>query len=120
MQPPFLTGFLLAAMALQARMTQATSEETVDAIPCSAKSPSMGGFYDLRPLTVEVVDPEKKLGTGRIDSWKSKGHDYKANFTLNVCAPVVEDITDVVGVEKPMWRNVSAYYEADGKVFSIG
>lgn len=121
MYPPSLTGLLLAALALQARTTQAASDDKkVDTIPCTAKSPSTHGFYDLRPLKLEIVDPKKKLGKGKTDSWQAKGHDYNGNFTLNVCGPVVEEIKDVVGIEKSAWQNVSAYYEADGKVFSIG
>jgi len=121
MHSPSLTGFLLAALALQARMTQAASDDKiVDTIPCTAKSPSTHGYYDLRPLTVELIDPEKKLGKDKTDSWQARGHDYKGNFTFNICGPVVEEIKDVVGIEKSLWQNVSAYYEADGKVFSIG
>lgn len=39
---------------------------------------------------------------------------------MNVCAPVVKEVKDVVGVDKAMWKNVSAYYEAEGKVYSLG
>jgi cation-dependent mannose-6-phosphate receptor len=121
MFPPSLTSILLVALALQAPMTQAASDDKpVDTIPCTAKSPSTHGFYDLRPLAVEMVDPKKKTGKDKTDSWQAKGHDYNGNFTLNVCAPVVEDIKDVVGIEKPLWKNVSAYYDVNGKVFSIG
>ena len=89
-------------------MTQAASDDKpVDTIPCTAKSPSTHGFYDLRPLAVEIADPNKKIGKDKTDSWQAKGHDYNGNFTLNVCAPVVEDIKDVVGIEKPLWKNVS-------------
>jgi len=56
----------------------------------------------------------------REESWHAKGHDYGANFTINFCAPVIEDLEDVVGIEKARWRNVSAYYRSDGKTYSIG
>ena len=45
------------------------------------------------------------------------------NFTMNFCGGVVEDLNKlggVEGVEREMWRNVSAYYKQDGKVYSIG
>lgn len=56
----------------------------------------------------------------RTESWHAKGHDYPANFTVNICAPVIEEVTDVVGVEQSRWKNVSAYYELDGNIYSIG
>ncbi|ELR10072.1 Cation-independent mannose-6-phosphate receptor CI-MPR [Pseudogymnoascus destructans] len=121
MLPPSLTSILLAVLALRAPFAQAASDEKKpDVIPCTAKSPNTNGFYDLRPLAVQLHDPKKKLGKQKTDSWQSRGHDYKGNFSINICAPVVEEIEDVVGVEEARWRNVSAFYEADGKVFSIG
>ena len=45
------------------------------------------------------------------------------NFTLNFCGGVVEDLKakgGVVGVDEELWRNVSAFYEQDGKVYSMG
>ncbi|OBT51658.1 hypothetical protein VE04_08489 [Pseudogymnoascus sp. 24MN13] len=77
-----------------------SDEKKPDVIPCTAKSPSTNGFYDLRPLAVKVHDPKKKLGKEKTDSWQSRGHDYKGNFSINVCAPVVEEIEDVVGAEE--------------------
>lgn len=121
MLPPSLSSLLLAALALRAPLTAASSDETKpDVIPCTAKSPSTHGFFDLRPLAVQVPDPTKKSGKAKTDSWQSRGHDYKGNFSINVCAPVVEEIENVVGVEEGLWGNVSAFYEVDGKVFSIG
>jgi cation-dependent mannose-6-phosphate receptor len=49
-----------------------------------------------------------------------RGYDYGANFTVNFCAPVVENLTDVVGIEESRWQNVSAFYEKEGKTYSIG
>ena len=65
-------------------------------------------------------DGKKKDKDGREMSWRASGHDYGSNFTMNFCAPVVEGIKDVVGVEEKLWRNVSAFYEKDGKTYSIG
>lgn len=119
--PLSLSSILFAALALRAPLAQAASDDSKpDVIPCTAKSPNTNGFYDLRPLAVQLHDAKKKLGKEKTDSWQSRGHDYKGNFSINVCAPVVEKIEDVVGVEEALWRNVSAFYEADGKVFSIG
>lgn len=45
------------------------------------------------------------------------------NFTMNFCGGVIEDLEKmggVEGVEKDVWRNVSAYYTQEGKVYSIG
>ena len=53
-------------------------------------------------------------------SWHSRGHDYPANFTLNICSSVIEGVENVVGVESERWQNVSAYYQMDGKIYSIG
>ena len=50
----------------------------------------------------------------------AKGYDYGVNFTMNFCAPVVEEIKDVKGVEEKMWRNVSGFYRREGKIYSIG
>ncbi len=67
------------------------------------------------------MDPGKKLGKGdKTDSWHAKGYDYKGNFTLNICAPVVEDLKHAVGISRSMLKNVSAYYEAGGEIYSIG
>ena len=63
---------------------------------------------------------KKVHGDDRDESWHAKGHDYGTNFTLNICAPVIEDLEDVVEVDKARWRNVSAFYRSDGKTYSIG
>lgn len=113
------------AMAALALPYTAIASEADDArppivLPCTAKSPSMG-FYDLRPIMVPKIDENaKQTGKEKTNSWQSKGHDYNGNFSINFCAPVVEEIADVVGIEKNLWQNVSAYYERDGQVFSIG
>lgn len=54
------------------------------------------------------------------ESYHVKGQDYGANFTINFCAPVVEDLTDVEGVDKKLAQNVSAYYTIGKKSYSIG
>lgn len=69
----------------------------------------------------------------RTESWHARGYDYGANFTINFCGGVVEDLEGgwevaggadvrpgVVGVEKREWRDVSAFYVREGRVFSVG
>lgn len=90
-------------------------------LPCTVHSPHTGSFFDLRPIALAPIDPEKKPHKDqRTSSWHARGYDYLANFTINVCAPVLEELELVVGVPKDRWRNVSAYYELDGKAYSIG
>ena len=45
------------------------------------------------------------------------------NFTMNFCGGVVENLGErggAEGINRELWRNVSAYYEQDGKIYSIG
>jgi cation-dependent mannose-6-phosphate receptor len=39
---------------------------------------------------------------------------------MNFCAPVVEELNDVEGIDKASWRNVSAFYTMGKKTYSIG
>ncbi|KXG46995.1 uncharacterized protein PGRI_037410 [Penicillium griseofulvum] len=94
-----------------------------DDAPCVARSPTTGLYFDLNAISLsppEMKDGKKVLKDAREDSWFARGHDYPANFTLNICAPVIENVTNVVGIESSRWKNVSAYYERDDKVYSIG
>ena len=67
-----------------------------------------------------LKDHKKAHKDDRIESWHARGYDYGTNFTLNFCAPVIETLTDVVGIAEGLWGNVSAYYEMNGKTYSIG
>ncbi|EMR89318.1 putative vacuolar sorting receptor protein [Botrytis cinerea BcDW1] len=88
--------------------------------PCTISS-TTGSFFDLRPLSIQAPEEGKKPAkNAKTDSWHARGYDYKGNFTLNVCAPVVEEVKDFVGVDKSHWQNVSAFYEYDGKKYSVG
>lgn len=88
--------------------------------PCTIASET-GSFYDLRTLSITPPEDGKKAAKGvKTNSWHAKGHDYKANFTLNVCTPVLEDIKEIYGVGRKHWQNVSAYYDFDGKTYSLG
>ncbi|PGH17359.1 hypothetical protein AJ79_01243 [Helicocarpus griseus UAMH5409] len=91
--------------------------------PCTIFSPTTGAYFDLNTIALfppEMKDGKKVRNDDRDQSWHAKGYDYPANFTINICAPVIEDLKDVVGVEESKWANVSAYYTLDGKTYSIG
>ena len=102
----------------------ADSEKILD--PCTITS-SLNKFYDLNTITVPPLkDGKKSHKDDRDESWHAKGWDYGRNFTLNFCAPVIEnlehavDVVDVVDVDKELWRNVSAYYKEGDLIYSIG
>ncbi|KAJ5764159.1 Vacuolar sorting receptor (Mrl1) [Penicillium manginii] len=100
-----------------------TSSHLNDDSPCVARSPTSGLYYDLNAISLappELKNGKKVDGEARDESWHARGHDYPANFTINVCAPVLENVTDVVGVDPARWQNVSAFYEQAGKIYSIG
>lgn len=91
--------------------------------PCTVRSPTTGAYFDLNAISLsppEMKEGRKVHKDDRTESWHARGHDYPANFTINICAPVIEDVKDVVGVEKSRWKNVSAFYELNGKIYSIG
>ena len=118
---------LLALLALlQPTVAAPTSNSAPKATqkPCTLHSPSTGAFFDLRPLQNHPSDPSIPLPAGATppESWHARGHDYPANFTLNICGPVVEDLEDVVGVPSSRWQNVSAFYRSPGddEIYSIG
>lgn len=113
----------LCVFAMQSRLSNADSSEKAQDVPCTAHSPTSGSFYDLQPISLTPSDPDKK-STKNVktdSSWLARGYDYNANFTLNICAPVLEDVSDVVGItDKELWQNVSAFYTKGGETFSIG
>lgn len=91
--------------------------------PCTIYSPNTGAYFDLNTISIlppEMKEDKKVRPDDREDSWHSRGYDYGANFTLNICGPVIEKLEDVVGVDKDRWQNVSAFYRLDGKTYSIG
>jgi cation-dependent mannose-6-phosphate receptor len=111
----------LYAFAMQSGLSNADSSEKAPPVPCTIHSPSSGSFYDLQPISLARPDPDNKSSkNARDESWKAKGYDYNANFTLNICAPVIEEVKDVVGINKELWQNVSAFYNMGGKTYSIG
>lgn len=89
--------------------------------PCIVYSESRGLQFDLNQLAVPPLQDGKKVRKDdREESWHARGHDYGSNFTLNFCAPVVEELEDVEGLDEKLWRNVSAYYTRKGRTYSIG
>jgi cation-dependent mannose-6-phosphate receptor len=121
MQFPLFSGILLLALALHDGVSAASPDDVKKPVdPCTIAS-SSGSFYDLRPLSVLLPAEGKKRGKNdKTDSWHARGYDYKSNFTLNICAPVVEDVEHVVGIGKSEWKNVSAFYEFEDKTYSLG
>jgi cation-dependent mannose-6-phosphate receptor len=118
-----LPNTLLFSLALYSGVN-ATSEEKKEKVvePCTIVSPK-GHFYDLRSLTATLpVEGKKATKYQKTEDWPAQGYDYHngTDFKLNICAPVIGEVEDVVGVDKGLWRNVSAYYELDSKNYSIG
>ncbi|KAH8716865.1 mannose-6-phosphate receptor binding domain-containing protein [Phaeosphaeriaceae sp. PMI808] len=89
--------------------------------PCTIVSPTSERFFDLNPIRrMPLKEGEKKPKGDSDGSWHARGYDYGSNFTLNFCGPVVEDLHDVVDLDKALWKNVSAFYEVGKKVYAIG
>lgn len=115
-------------LLLLSTLTSAADSSKNPPKPCTLHSPTSGSYFDLTPISLEP--PEKDAKTrkkshkdAREESWHAKGYDYPANFTINFCAPVIEDLAEmggVEGVDKKLWANVSAYYEYKGEIYSIG
>ncbi|KAG9679478.1 mannose 6-phosphate receptor domain-containing protein, partial [Aureobasidium melanogenum] len=108
-------------VALGAAASDDSKAKKENHAPCTIRSPTSGAFFDLNPIHVVLPDdPKKASKDARNESWSARGYDYGANFTLNFCGPVVENLTNVVGLDEPTWQNVSAFYMLDGKTYSIG
>ncbi|KAF2660782.1 mannose 6-phosphate receptor domain-containing protein [Lophiostoma macrostomum CBS 122681] len=88
--------------------------------PCTVRSPSTDRFFDLNPIHRAPSEEGKKHKDGDEGSWHAKGYDYGANFTINFCGPVVEELDDVADLDKSLWKNVSAFYEKGDKQYAIG
>lgn len=88
--------------------------------PCTAISPTTERFFDLNPLHRARADDSSKKKEGDGGSWHARGHDYGANFTINFCGPVVEELTQVQDLDKDLWKNVSAFYEKGDKQYALG
>ena len=92
--------------------------------PCTVISPTSERFFDLNPM--RRLPPSESDGKknskkeGDEGSWHAKGYDYNANFTINFCGPVVEELDKVEDLDKGLWKNVSAFYERGDKQWAIG
>jgi cation-dependent mannose-6-phosphate receptor len=124
---PWAAATLLLAVATaaasprdDAKKPSLTVTATAVATPCVATSTS-GAFYDLRDDMASPVKEGEKSHKGPIEDYTyEKPHDWPYNFTMNICAPVVQGVKDVVGVDRAQWKNISAYYQAEGKTYSLG
>ncbi|KAK3368595.1 mannose-6-phosphate receptor binding domain-containing protein [Podospora didyma] len=129
MHPPNPRQILLAFAALaslayaedEKDKPSATATSSASVVtPCVATSTG-GSFYDLRPdVAVVVTEGEKTPRGNPTEDYMARGWDYGSNFTLNICGAVVKTPQEIVGIEKTLWKNVSAYYESKGKVYSLG
>jgi len=111
---------VLALSIAGAAADEKTKEKPVK--PCTIRSPSSGAFFDLNSLHIQPPSKDSKSSKkdDKPESWHAKGYDYGANFTLNICGPVVEELDDVVGVHKSLWKNTSAFYTVGKRTYSIG
>ena len=110
----------LLSLALLSSLASA-ADEPKHAKPCTVTSPKSRSFFDLSSLALHPPDESKKKSKDeRTESWLAQGHDYGVNFTMNFCAPVVEDLKDVAGLDKDEWRNVSAFYKEGKRTYSLG
>ena len=116
----FAATVLALVLAIPVSCSEHTKEPELK--PCTAHNPSNGQFYDLNAITVHPLQNHKKAHKDdRTESWKARGYDYDTNFTINFCAPVIEqDLGEVVGIKDSLVKNISAYYTMNGKTFSIG
>ena len=112
---------LLYAYLLLATSRYAVGASDKPLKPCTIVSPTTERFFDLNPIQrMPLKDGEKKAKGDSDGSWHARGYDYGANFTLNFCGPVVEELHDVQDLDKTLWKNVSAFYEIGKKVYAIG
>lgn len=106
-----LPRLLLSALAAVGSTTAARAEKEDDKLePCTARHPTTKEFYDLRGL---ARSPDEKNAA----DWHANGHDYGSNFTINICAPLIEAPSSLTKGGK----NVSAMYrDGDGDYQSVG
>lgn len=89
--------------------------------PCSVLNSANGHFYDLNAIRLQPPKDQKKAHKDdRTESWHARGYDYDTNFTLNICAPVIEPLESAVDIKESLVRNISAFYTVGKKTYSIG
>ncbi|KAG0131535.1 mannose-6-phosphate receptor binding domain-containing protein [Tuber indicum] len=104
------------------QLTIATTSNTLQQEPCTVISTQSGNFFDLRPLIrTSASTSSSSSSSNTVHDWTARGHDYPANFTLNICAPVLSDVADAVSISTSQKSNISAFYiTQEGKQYSIG
>lgn len=117
-----LAPTVVLLFALSASAADADKPTTTTHAPeCTATSSTItDAFFDLRPDTARKSTTANPNKYGVTKDYHARGFDYGKNFTLNICGAVVEPVEDVVGINKKTWQNVSAYYESNGDIYSIG
>ncbi|KAK7949546.1 hypothetical protein PG996_000133 [Apiospora saccharicola] len=111
----------LALLALSGAAIAADPEKTPTTTACTTTT-TAGSFFDLRPDIAKKGTGAKhrRRGAAPEKDYHARGWDYGYNFTLNVCAPVVETPEAVQGINKDLWQNISAYYTSKSETFSLG
>ncbi|KAF1923741.1 mannose 6-phosphate receptor domain-containing protein [Didymella exigua CBS 183.55] len=115
-----LSSLLSLLVLLACCVFRATAASDKPLKPCTVVSPTTERFFDLSGLRRTLAkdgDRKKEADEG---SWHAKGYDYGANFTINFCGPVVEELRDVQDLDEKLWRNVSAFYERGDRQYAIG
>ncbi|KAF2155926.1 mannose 6-phosphate receptor domain-containing protein [Myriangium duriaei CBS 260.36] len=117
---------LAFALPILAASSSSPEEKEKPRTPCAVRSSTSGTFFDLNPVRLHFPDEHEKKQqlskdlASRNTSWPVRGLDYGANFTLNICSPVLEKLDHVVGVPEEKWANISAFYTSGGKTYSMG
>lgn len=120
-RPKSLT-FLTAITSILSLASAAAPSDTKEPVgdPCTIHSATTGSFYDVRPLMLTEAGTKTQAATN--ESYHSRGYDYGANFTINICGPIVEQLGSVDGIQKSRVANISAFYRdpSDDTIYSLG
>ncbi|KAI4236125.1 MAG: hypothetical protein L6R40_006250 [Gallowayella cf. fulva] len=112
---------LLALLPVLFLLSPSLAADSKPLLPCTIYQPSTNAYYDINPIAVQPLIHHKKAHKDdRTESWHARGYDMGTNFTLNFCAPVIENIEEAVGIKGSLLRNISAFYEWKGKKYSMG
>lgn len=112
------SALLTTLLLLLSQYAAAASDKPLKA--CTVISPTSERFFDLNPIRKLPPSKDSKKKDADEGSWHARGYDYGANFTINFCGPVVEELDKVQDLDKGLWRNVSAFYEKGSKQYAIG
>ncbi|KAH6654766.1 mannose-6-phosphate receptor binding domain-containing protein [Truncatella angustata] len=120
---PATTLLAVLSLAGSTIAAAADADKTTTAEACTATNTKSGSFFDLRPDIAQKAPKDgSKLKSGvPSKDYKANGYDYGYNFTLNICGPVVEEVDNVRGdISQEHWKNISAYYQTKGDIYSLG